>query len=241
MAHDGFNRLANDIPNRIGTAFDPLLIARHYSEQLGSDHWEFAVEIDQLTAIGLTPNDFRWLVRRELVEHRREVTLDGDDGRAFRATGDLTYCDRSCFVLTDLGVSIATQFQQATMVARSDASNHNGPVEHLLDVPGRPNSNGKCTAVVCIPHWDAERRELKVNGTLVKHYKWAAENQQKVLCAFEEEGWPPRIDDPLSPHEELDSKRRLADTIKCLNRKQCNSIVHFRGDGTGEGIIWELC
>ena len=37
-----------------------------------------------------------------------------------------------------------------------------------------------------------------------------------------------------------DPKRRLSDTIKCLNRKQANSLIHFRGDGTGEGIVWEF-
>ena len=75
---------------------------------------------------------------------------------------------------------------------------------------------------------------------LVKQFKWTAENQEAILCVFEEEGWPARIDDPLPPQAEQDSKRRLSDTIKCLNRKQANPILHFRGDGTGEGIIWEL-
>ena len=32
----------------------------------------------------------------------------------------------------------------------------------------------------------------------------------------------------------------LNDTIKCLNRKQKNALLHFRGDGTGEGVIWEV-
>ncbi|MCA9075835.1 MAG: hypothetical protein KDA93_12430 [Planctomycetaceae bacterium] len=64
-------------------------------------------------------------------------------------------------------------------------------------------------------------------------------NQEVVLCAFEEDGWPERVDDPLPPQPDQDSKRRLADTIKCLNRKQVNKLIHFRGDGTGQGIVWE--
>jgi len=32
------------------------------------------------------------------------------------------------------------------------------------------------------------------------------------LGAFEDDGWPPRIDDPLPPQKDQDSKRRLADT-----------------------------
>ncbi len=91
-----------------------------------------------------------------------------------------------------------------------------------------------------VPTWDSERRELRINGIIVKRFKWTAVNQEAVLAAFDEEGWPSRIDDPLRPHPEHDSKRRLSDTIKCLNRKQTNRLIHFRGDGTGEGVVWEI-
>ena len=79
-----------------------------------------------------------------------------------------------------------------------------------------------------------------MNGELVKRFKWPAANQEAVLSAFQEEGWPVRIDDPLPPQPEQDSKRRLGDTIKCLNRKQKSQLIHFRGDGTGQGVVWEL-
>jgi hypothetical protein len=88
--------------------------------------------------------------------------------------------------------------------------------------------------------WDPEVRKLLLNGRLVKRFKWPAINQEAVLNAFQEEGWPSRIDDPLPPQPDQDSKRRLSDTIKCLNRKQTNPLIHFRGDGTGEGVVWEL-
>jgi hypothetical protein len=64
--------------------------------------------------------------------------------------------------------------------------------------------------------------------------------QEAILMAFEEEHWPPRIDDPLPAHPDLLPKRRLHDTIKGLNRKQKNCLIRFMGDGTGEGIRWEL-
>ncbi|QDV81768.1 hypothetical protein TBK1r_06880 [Stieleria magnilauensis] len=90
-----------------------------------------------------------------------------------------------------------------------------------------------------MPEWNADSRRLQIDGQIVKRFKWPAANQEAVLCAFEEEGWPERIDDPLPPQPEQDAKRRLADTIKCLNRKQVNELMHFRGDGTGEGVVWE--
>jgi len=91
-----------------------------------------------------------------------------------------------------------------------------------------------------MPTWDSQTRELRIDVVTVKRFKWTAVNQETVLAAFEEECWPHRIDDPLPPHPEQDSKRRLSDTIKCLNRKQINPLIHFRGDGTGEGVTWEL-
>ena len=50
-----------------------------------------------------------------------------------------------------------------------------------------------------IPTWDYDRRELRYGGQLIKHFKWKAINQERVLMAFEEEGWPDCIDDPLPP------------------------------------------
>jgi hypothetical protein len=57
--------------------------------------------------------------------------------------------------------------------------------------------------------------------------------------ALEEEGWPPRIDDPLPMVAELDAKQRLHDTIKNLNRHQHRRCLRFFGDGTGQGVCWE--
>jgi hypothetical protein len=84
------------------------------------------------------------------------------------------------------------------------------------------------------------RRELRIGDAIVKKFKCRAANQEAILNAFEEDQWPPRIDDPLPQVTDLDPKRRLADTIKCLNRKQGNAILKFGGDGTGEGVVWRL-
>jgi hypothetical protein len=75
---------------------------------------------------------------------------------------------------------------------------------------------------------------------VVKQYKVPAANQERVLAAFEEEGWPVHVDDPLPPSGELDPKRRLHDTINSLNRNQKSGLIRFLGDGSGEGIRWEL-
>lgn len=216
-------RMIEEAPARIRSALGVLLEAVRYAEQTSDDCWEFAVELDQLAALGLTRNDFRWLVRNGLVEHRREVTLEGDDGRAFRSTGDLTFPEATCFILTEVGIPIAQVCCPAAPINGASSNTGEGP-------NGQPY----------VPRWDSQRRELRVNAVTVKRFKWMAVNQETILAAFEEEGWPHRIDDPLPPHPDQHSKRRLSDTIKCLNRKQISHLIHFRGDGSGEGVTWEL-
>ena len=66
------------LPRKVLYAFQLMLEARDYAMQTDCDLWEFAVEIDHMSTLGLNLNDYRWLVRRGLVEHQREITLEGD-------------------------------------------------------------------------------------------------------------------------------------------------------------------
>lgn len=219
---------------KLQPAFDLLLESFDYALDTGSDRWEFAVPIRQLSKLRLGPSDLRWLVRKGYALHAREVTVPGDNGRRFQSTGDLTFCKRTCFVLTDAGVVQARSLNSdqggihgGNSSNGADPASHSGPAASSITQP------------TPVPQWDTTNRELRINGRLVKRFKWQAINQETILAAFEEEGWPARIDDPLPPHPEQDPKRRLADTIKCLNRKQAHELIHFRGDGTGEGVFWE--
>ena len=89
-----------------------------------------------------------------------------------------------------------------------------------------------------VPSWDRDRPELRWGNTVVKRFKVPAPNQELILAAFQEDGWPVRIDDPLPPHPELDPKRRLHDTINSLNRSQKLPLIRFLGDGSGQGVRW---
>ena len=80
---------------------------------------------------------------------------------------------------------------------------------------------------------------LRLGQCVVKEYRVPSLNQEAILTAFEEEGWPHRIDDPLSPQADQDPKCRLHDTIKRLNGHHKDRLIRFRGDGTGEGVCWE--
>ena len=64
---------------------------------------------------------------------------------------------------------------------------------------------------------------------IVKEFKVPAANQEAILAAFQEEGWVPRIDDPLAPQLNQDSKRWLHDTINSLNRNQKHELDSLPG------------
>ncbi len=89
------------------------------------------------------------------------------------------------------------------------------------------------------PRWDAVTRKLWYGDTLVKHFRVPAKTQWLILTVFEEEGWPPCIDDPLPCEIGRNSRLRLKKAIYMLNSSQENPLIKFRGNGSGDGIYWE--
>jgi hypothetical protein len=221
-----------ELAKSLGTKFEhPLALlveAATYAEQTSGDLWEYAIEIRELQKLGLTENDLRFLVRLDYVDHASEVRLLGNDGRRFKPTGNLYFTKQTCFVLKESAVSAFAR-RSDTLEARDTI----GPSIIRL-----PNAC-KHTDGLRVPRWDAKQRVLSFDGLVVKQFRWHAPNQEMILSVFQEEGWPMRIDDPLAPSPTLEVERQLSDTIKCLNRKQKNNLIHFRGDGTGQGVLWE--
>lgn len=216
------------VTSRFQRALASLVDASDYAAQTSGSPWEFAVEIHQLHRLGLSDNDLRFLVRLGFLDHACEVTTAANDGRQFLATGDLYFSKRSCFVLTSSGIAKARDSFDTL-------------AESHLPSPAtfRISADSEMIEVACVPTWNAQRRVLSFAGQLVKQFKRHAVNQELVLTVFQEEGWPTRILDPLPPLASEDIKRRLSDTVKWLNRGQELKLVHFRGDGTGEGVTWE--
>lgn len=224
---------AGRVLHRASDALRLLLDAQAYAEDVGRSVWDFAVEIDSLRRTGCTDSEIRWLVCKGFVRHASETTAGTAETRAFRQSRPapgLQFTIQSCFVLTPAG----SQFASAALAGANGPFDQPNPAaapgEHPLDPsPDLPR-----------PRWDPERQELRVGDRLVKQFKVPAANQERILAAFEEEGWPIRIDDPLPPATEQDPKRRLHDTINSLNRNQKCHGLRFLGDGTGQGVRWEL-
>jgi hypothetical protein len=105
---------------------------------------------------------------------------------------------------------------------------------------GPTPADGHGTLERLVPKWDSDRRQLRVDATIVKEFKVPATNQVIILAVFEEENWPPKIDDPLPQKSDIDPQRRLHDTINSLNRRQRHRLLHFGADGLGRGIRWDF-
>jgi hypothetical protein len=207
------------------SAVGELLKAQECAADARCDIWDFAVEIATLQKIGLTDTDLRWLVSKAYVLHRLDATETDDQGRRFRTTNRLKFQQQSCFVLTNLGVSFVSRLLNSKVDRSSKLA---------LVFESTPSQ------VPPKPFWDGLRRQLRVTDHIVKHFRWPAPNQERVLAAFQEDGWKSRIDDPLTPADGQQPKQRLHDTIKCLNRCQKVPLIQFYGDGTGEGVIWQF-
>jgi hypothetical protein len=89
------------------------------------------------------------------------------------------------------------------------------------------------------PVWDGARRELRLGAIVVKRFRQPAKNLETILAAFQEDAWPPRIDDPLPGGDNVDPRERLHNAVKRLNQQKVR-LIRFQCDGTGQGILWEL-
>jgi hypothetical protein len=198
--------------------------------------WEFAIGIDELRTAGLLSSDFRWLICKDFLDHACEIAPANDELRSFRRGPRLRFGRTSCFVLTIAGVGFVTSMLRH---ARRNQRRRRGPLHRIAQGNGQGNRNS-LPVLTPTPKWDRDRQELRLGDVVVKQFKVPAVNQERILAAFEEEGWPVRVDDPLPPVTDQDPKARLHDTIVSLNRNQKRALIRFYGDGTGQGVRWGM-
>jgi hypothetical protein len=169
------------------------------------------VEVILLQQLGATAGDLRWLIYEGYAHHALERTTSPDKRRIFGPLDPAVFTDRSCVVLTQAGAGVARSLSPQ------------GP------------------ALPEVPCYHRERGELLVCGLLVKRLRQPALDQRLLLFnAFQDQHWPFRIANPLSPHELPDHRKvRLNHTIYRVNQHQANSLIRFGGDGTGDGVIWQ--
>lgn len=79
-----------------------------------------------------------------------------------------------------------------------------------------------------------------MDGAIIKRIDQRAESLRAILRAFERQGWPAWIANPIKPDHDKDDRQRLADAVRRLNDKHKKRLIRFRRDGRGTGVIWEL-
>jgi len=234
------------INNNLRLGMDLLWQAYTYAQDSGADLWDFALEIDRLYATGLTISDLRWLVAKKFVEHGQESSVYGGPHRSFRPDAGFFFEAGTCVVLTPSGATFADRFLNGPVVSPQStqpvetASIAGGATASLENKsPAATNLNGSLH-LACKPCWHSTRRELCLDETVVKRFRVPAYNQELILSAFEEDGWPEQIDDPLPMSHDVDPHARLHDAVNRLNRAQTNPLLRFHGNGTGTGVSWKL-
>ncbi len=218
-----------------------LLEAFDCAEDAVCDPWDFAVEIATLFGVGLSLTHLRWLSCKNYVQHAVEYMPRGDDRRLFLPSNKQNFRKHSCFVLTPEGRDFARSVLKAP-AAPTPPNPPAGPANPDPSSSNSPGTNKKPNGAPSAdtPKWNARQRRLLLGMLVIKEFRAPAPNQELVLATFEEDSWEERIDDPLPPIKGKNAKRRLHDTISALNRHQRVHRLHFTGDGTGNGIRWEI-
>jgi hypothetical protein len=215
---------SNDLPVSRGlrAALALLQHALACAKDAQAPPWDFALEIGQLYAAGLTITDLRWMVVKEFVEHADETSVHGSEHRSFTPSRGLTFMPTTCVLLTVKGAALA-------------ASESAAASEEIA------GANGKLLAGMSAkPQWDPTRRKLSFGGQMVKQFHVPARNQELILSAFQQQDWPESIDDPLSGEIDIDPKIRLNDAIYRLNNKQLACLIRFHVNGHGSSVHWSL-
>lgn len=167
-----------------------------------SGRWSSSTSVTQLIAAGMAEKTIEEWVDSGRFRHAVETT----GGLATRRTFDTRLAQpigpRSHVLLTDKGKDhVRSRLGSKTKI------------DH-------PQGDGG-------PRWSRAEGVLFVGKVIVKKFRHPGENQYLILDAFEEEGWPREIDNPIAAGNGVDERTRLKEAVHSLNRNQLASLVKF--------------
>jgi hypothetical protein len=207
-----------------------------YAQDADADVWDFALRIDRLHNAGLSISDLHWLVAKGTAKHGQETSVYGDPHRSFSRGDGFYFENTTCLVLTRKGAAFASRVLKKAAQTKSIETDETAtPSNHSTSTNGGNGSHASAK-----PHWDPVRRELSVSEKIMKRFRVPAPNQELILAAFQEEGWPDTIDDPLPHSGDTAPQTRLHAAINRLNGKQLDPSLRFHGNGSGNGVCWRL-
>lgn len=207
-------------------AYTVLLGTRIAAEASGVDPREMPVALAHLRRWWMSDEGLLWMLYQRHVEH--VVPCSGEsDGKGPGVVATTRFGEKSAFVLVVAGEAFAWQFLTPVFLAALEGSPFE-EAEALLRMGS------------LVPRYDAEERRFTWGRHLLKQFRQPAVNQELIVLTAEELLWPAWFDDPLGRGGVGHPKKRLHDAIQDLNRRQGSYLVHFKGDGSGARVGWEL-
>jgi hypothetical protein len=207
--------LTTELSARARAVLVQLFCRHHCAVLLGRAPQERAADWQSLRAeVGAGDADLGALLAAGLIERHEGAPPGPRGGRAGPPPHpDFLEGGRPAFALTSAGAALAkAMFCAAPAAARA----------------GGPGGERPC--------WRAADRELRFRGEVVLRFGRSAPNQERVLGALEELGWPPQIDNPLPLKKGKRQRKRLCDTLRHLSAAQ--RAIHFRVSVDGRAVLW---
>ncbi|MGH7139960.1 MAG: hypothetical protein ACREHD_29830 [Pirellulales bacterium] len=194
------------------------------AEDAGREARDFAVAKYELLNAGATESDLRWLLAMHYADAFAEVTPPGATKRQFRGLNEASLPESARLIVTYAGMVYAERNEIHACVRRHR--------EMPTGSPRRPPAERI--------YWDGRRHELVVDGKVAKRFSRPAPLQWRVFEGWQKGGWkcPLGFAPPGDPQR--DPAQRLRELIAELNRGLDRSLIHFRKDCSGNGIIYDL-
>jgi hypothetical protein len=180
----------------------------------------------RLVEAGLSHTELQGLVCEGLVEQRDHVALANGSPRTGPDVEVGRQPDGDGYALTPCGA--------VAVFSSLYAPGHVTPAVRVCRNGRYIPDNGRER-----PLWDDAARGLWWRCRLIKHFRNDAANQRLILRAFEEQGWPQKVDDSLPRAAGVRCKVQLREAVRSLHRGQSPLVLRFRADGAGTGIRWE--
>jgi hypothetical protein len=205
--------------------YGELLVARWQAQELRGPTPAAAVPYSRFRERRVPDVVLLWMMYQAHVEHLLPSPPGAGGTTALRPAASLQVGKASAFCLTDRGEEFGNDFLADALVPEDDGA--------------FAEAWGRLLLGTLAPNYDRENRVFAWGRHMLKCFRQPAVNQELILSAAEEQGWPPWFDDPLPRRGGANPKVLLHNTINDLNRRQSVYLVHFRGDGTGRRIGWE--
>jgi hypothetical protein len=105
--------------------------------------------------------------------------------------------------------------------------------------PGQGLKGPHVLGKLIVPFYDGDLRTLSYEGRLVKRLRQQADLQEIVLRAFQRQGWPRALKNPLPKDSMVPVETRLHYAIRGLMNAQKEARIRFFRNGTACTICWE--